>query len=330
MTDDTTLPPSPPDQPKTSWRRAVRKGLVVLLLIAVVSGGLAYAGAMIWTGLKPMIAAMGSGTSAVGGAPSSTASDIERLRHDLAWTVQQLDETKARLAAIESKATEPAADTQALDGRIALLEKNSANASSVLRLSDRMDRIETQVREIESRRKGDVAQILSIALLREAIGAGRPYDAELRTVKALAADNADFATGLDRLKIRAATGIPMTPVLVERFLARESAILRADSLPEGDVNSWWSRALDRLLTVVSIHREDGEVGGNRPAAIVARAHDAVMHGDLAGAVRELSGLTGPAAETAAPWVADAQARVEADAIVGEWSAQSVAAVGAKL
>lgn len=322
MTDDTSLPPSPPQKPRKAWKWLLAAGLGV-----VVAGGLVYAGVAVWDGLRPMIAGLNGGSAAGQRAPT----DIDRLRHDLAQAVQELDETRTRLAQVEARPmTAPSAEDKALEGRVAALEKNAADASTVLRMADRLERIDAQLRDMETRRKGDVAQILAIALLRDALGAGRPFDAELRTVKALSGDNPDYADGLARLKPFAAAGIPVAPVLVERFFTREAAILRADSLPGGDVNSWWSKALDRLLTVVSVHREDGETGGVSAAAIVARAHAALGRADLAGAVREADQLTGPAAQAAQPWLVDAKARLEADRVVGDWAAQAVASVGAKL
>lgn len=337
MTDDTTSVPSPAPStsPPTDHKPgSVKKGLALFGLGVVVAGGLAVAGWQIWLDVKPQLVSLMSSSPSVAmpgsGAASGPVSDMDRLRHDLAQTTQALDETRARLSQIEVGAAATGAPDKTLEGRVAALEKNAADAASVLRLADRLEQIEGQLRDIQNRRKGDVAQLLSIGLLRDALDNGRPYDAELRALKALTPDDAALAQGIAQLKPRAALGIPMTPILVERFFVAEAAILRADALPEGDVNSWTSRVLDRLFSLVSIHREDGEIAGSGAAAIIARAHAALAHSDLGGAVHELDRLQGPAAQAAQMWMADAKARLTADQLVDEWTAQAVAAVGAKL
>lgn len=332
MTDDTTTPPSPApaSEPKTG---SMKKGLVVSALAVVVAGGLAFACWQIWLDVKPKLDDLWASAMPVAAVPVGGAvSDMDRLRHDLAQSTQALDDTRARLSRLEAAAgtAAVAVPDKALEGRVAVLEKNAADATSVLRLVDRLDQIEGQLRDIQARRKGDVAQLLSIGLLRDALNNGRPYGAELRALQVLTPDDSAIAQGIAQLKPYSTSGIPMTPILVERFFIAEAAILRADALPEGDINSWTSRVLDRLFTLVSIHREDGEIAGAGPAAAIGRAHAALMHSDLAGAVHELEHLQGPAAQVAQPWIADAKARLSADQLVNEWSAQAVAAVGAKL
>ena len=76
-----------------------------------------------------------------------------------------------------------------------------------------------------------------------------------------------------------------------------------------------------LITV----RPVGEVEGEDAPARVARAERRLDRGDLAGAVAEVAALQGGAAEVLAPWKAEAEARLAAEAAVdlldGEVSAR---------
>jgi uroporphyrinogen-III synthase len=213
-----------------------------------------------------------------------------------------------------------------LGKQVAELKRTSADAAAVLRLADRVEKMESTVRDMQARRSSASALMLAVGQLREALAKAMPYDAELRAVKALAGSDAEVAQQLDGLKARAVAGIPTFPVLVQRFNAQAPAIVRAQVLPEGQ--SWWRQTLDRLTGLVVIRREDGSNAGNAPAAVVARAEAALGQGDLAGAVAEIATLSEGPAEQAAPWLADAKARLAADKAVSELTAHVVAAIGA--
>ena len=55
---------------------------------------------------------------------------------------------------------------------------------------------------------------------------------------------------------------------------------------------------------------------DRPPAVVARAEARLNSDDIAGALNELSALTGAAADVAQGWIATARARVNADEVMG--------------
>ena len=226
-----------------------------------------------------------------------------------------------------------APDVAALEERLSRLEKSSADAAAVLRLMDRLDRVEGAVRDVQNRRKGDAALVLSLALLKEAVDRGAPFDTELRAVKVLAPDDADIAKLVNTLKPRSAAGIPARTVLIGRFGAMEAAVIRADTLPSiaGDgLSDWQHRALERVLTVFTLRREDGEIDGGSTPAIMARARMALDHNDWADAVRQMETLHGEAAKAAQIWQSDAKARLEADQAIADVAADAVAAAGAKL
>lgn len=157
-----------------------------------------------------------------------------------------------------------------------------------------------------------VALALAAGRLQRAVAAGRPYSETLASLRDY--DGDDAVTALrDRLARYAATGVATKDALIQRFAPTARAVVAAAS---GDAaESWTDRALSRLSSVVTIRPVGPEVAGGDPAARLARAEAQLQTGDLAGAVAELDGMTGAAAAAAADWLADARARLDADAAV---------------
>ena len=233
-------------------------------------------------------------------------------------------------APVVTAAPAPPADVSALTERISHLEKSSADAAAVLRLLDRLNQVETDLRQVQSRHKGDAAVVLAVALLKEAVDRGAPFDTELRTLKVLSPDDPDIAKLVDQLKPRSAAGIPSRAILAGRFAALETAVLRADTIPVSVGAGWQRHVLERVLTLFTLRREDGLEDGDNPAAILARARTALDHNDWPQTVQTLSGLSGEAAKAAQSWLDDAQSRLLADRLIADAAAQAVAAAGVKL
>ena len=98
--------------------------------------------------------------------------------------------------------------------------------------------------------------------------------------------------------------------------------MQAANIPaEGDV---FDRLLAEAGNLVTV-RPVGEVTGETAAAVVARAEVRLARNDLAGALAEVAKLQGGAAAALAPWRAEAEARLAAEAAVdlldGEVSAR---------
>lgn len=248
---------------------------------------------------------------------------------DLTPVENRLSQAEAAVKALQAQPQVPAKlveDVENLGKQVTELKRTSADAAAVLRLADRVEKAESALRDMQARRSSAAALLLAVGQLREALAANMPFDAELRALKALAGGDAEVAAALETLKARAVTGIPTVPVLTARLDAQAAIIIRAQVLPEQQ--GWWRQTLDRLASLVTIEREDGNVAGSSPAAVVARAQAALAAGDLAQAVTEMEGLSNGPAEQAAPWLADARARLAAGKAVSELTAHVVAAIGA--
>ena len=122
-----------------------------------------------------------------------------------------------------------------------------------------------------------------------------------------------------RLSGAAATGIPSAALLAERFRAEGApAILRAAPATAQAGDDLAQRVLARVESLVTIRRIDPG-GSATPAdateAAVRTAGGAFEHGDLAGAIAALQGLSGAAADAAKPTLAAAQQRRDAESAV---------------
>jgi uroporphyrinogen-III synthase len=230
----------------------------------------------------------------------------------------------ARIAALEAQAGNSKVDE--LGQRVTNLEGRSANANSVLALADRVDALEKSNREAAAAQVTAVALLTAVDQLHDALAAGRPFALELETAKALAGrggitlDDQGFASF-------ARTGIPTLSELQRRFDRESAAVIRASLLPEGR-SSWLRRVLDKLMSIVTIRRTDGEADGNSASAVLARTEHKLAAGDLAGAAGEMDALSGAAAQAAADWLAAAKARVAAERAISDASAKAIGALAA--
>lgn len=256
-------------------------------------------------------------------APAIDPQRIEQMAERL-QTVEAAQANRvdpARVAAlgetVERLGNELARTQEALAG----LGRSAADAATVLRLSDRVDAAEAAVRQAQSRVNSAQNLLLAVGQLREAVGRGEGFDAELRAVAAVAANDPQVAQAVQALAPLAGRGIPSRTVLAGRFEELAGQIVRADIGPKED--GWWRQTVQRLAGLVTVRRTEGDVAGDSVAAIVARAEAALDKGNLAAAVQELETLQGPAAETAAPWLQAAKARLTTDKALSDLTAHAV-------
>ncbi|QCN95726.1 hypothetical protein D3093_10925 [Azospirillum argentinense] len=166
---------------------------------------------------------------------------------------------------------------------------------------------------VETRRDAATAAqtlVLAAGQLRSALAAGQPFQQELQAVRAVASGDAQVTQPLEAVAGYAAKGVPTQPQLTDRFSAMASDIVRADNQGEG--NDWVEQVTGKIATLVTVRRSGGDAVGDGASAVVARAEAALQAGNLGGAVKELAALKGPAAQVAAPWIADAKARLAAN------------------
>ncbi len=166
--------------------------------------------------------------------------------------------------------------------------------------------------------------LLAVGQLRAALRGSGPFEAELDTLRAVAADDADVAVAVATLAARAAVGVPTVAALRARFGAIAGPVVRAAGA--AGERSWLDRLLDPLSGLVTV-RPVGDVPGTSADAVVARAEARLKADDLAAAVAEVERLEGAPADLAADWLAAARARLAAERALAALEARAVAALG---
>ena len=166
------------------------------------------------------------------------------------------------------------------------------------------------------------AAALAFANLRAAVADGRPYAAELATIKSFVPDPDD----LGPLPAYADKGIPTVPELARSFAAAEDVALAA-ATPAGS-DSIIDRLLASAATIVKVKRVDEAATGESPSAVLARAQALIDKGDLAGSCAAGRDASGRAARCVSAWLADAHARLGCRRVVKRLEATLLASVGA--
>ncbi|HLI19744.1 MAG TPA: mitofilin family membrane protein [Stellaceae bacterium] len=256
----------------------------------------------------------------------------------LPWTVPvapqhpaQSPETAQQLALIEQQL----GDVAALGNRVAALENKPAPdasaaiaplAAQVEQLEAHITQIDKQVAQMAHDRASDAESpqrvlMLALASLGNAVAGSRPFAAELASVEALGQSRNGWAAALQPLEAPAKTGIPSTALLAQRFTSDVApAILRAEAAAPTGKQSLGEAMLTRLKRLVVIRRVDGSGTGTSPTdQAVAHAQAALDGGDLAGAAKALSGLSGAPADAAKDWLAAAQQRLAAEETIAKLS-----------
>ena len=240
--------------------------------------------------------------------------------------------------------TTPAdAALQALDRRVAALEaRPAASASDLAEIRGEVEklaaRIKTIDKTVQSRPTGDptdIALVLALLQIRDAVEAGRPFRAPYEALVALAQARPEIAAAAAPLAGPATDGMAGRPVLANRLHELAPAIAatppaNGPAKSAAAASDWAGQTWQRLSGLVTIKRidkagQDQEAGG--PAASVDAAMQALAGGDLEGAVGALDRLTGAPAETAAPWLRMAKGRLAAEAALQRIEALLVARLG---
>jgi hypothetical protein len=235
-----------------------------------------------------------------------------------------INELRQQLKALENRPAAAAGDIAELRQQIKALEaKPSAAPPEMAELRQRVQQLADAQTDLANRiaslEKGEQAQtagdptdtalLLALLQIREAIDTGRPFAAEYDALAALAKARPNVASASAPLAEPAKSGVASRAVLIERLRGLGGAITTARPKP-ADAD-WGARAWTQLRGLVTIRRIDS-AGQSAPEAAVNGAERSLAAGDLAGAVKGLEGLTGPAAEAAGPWLQMARQRLAAE------------------
>ncbi len=258
--------------------------------------------------------------------PAPAAADTAALAEREAKLAETVASGERRTAALESALAALASRPQAADesGKLAALESGNAKlAASLEATQQRLAALEASAAKAAALDGRHLALVLAVGELRAALQHSEAYDKPLAAVAGLSEGDAELAAALAVLKPAAAKGVPTFPELAERFDGAALAAARAAIMPAP--KGWLGATLATLARLVVIRKNDGQGGGSDAA--LARAEALLRTGDLAAAVAALAELKGPPAEAMAPWLADAKARLAADAALARLESRAIARLG---
>ena len=287
--------------------------------------------------LKERLSAMDSRLRALSsGAPAATApgaasgatGDIQHRLDLVAGRVEQLAEnTKTLSGKVDQKGLAQQDQVEDLAKRLDRVEATRAEAASVLRLSDRINAVEDMARAMVSRHDASLANLLSVVQLRAKAADGQPFDAELRTARALADDKTGFDAATREFADAAGKGVATTAALRQGFDQVAASAARAAAAPKGD--SLLDKTIARVTGLVTVRRMDGNTDTQSVDSVLARAEAFLEAGDLVSAVKEAKSIEDPAVAAALkPWIARAEDRVALDAALSTLTADALARVAA--
>lgn len=266
--------------------------------------------------LEQRPAAPAEGNAAAAGIDQQT---LDNAVGQLTARIQQLEERPQAAASAAPAEPDPriAQLTEQLGQVQQRVDAVGSEAQAAGQIRQDVDALKQELaavnQAVETRRDAATAAqtlVLAAGQLRSALAAGQPFQQELQAVRAVASGDAQVTQPLEAVAGYAAKGVPTQPQLTDRFSAMASDIVRADNQGEG--NDWVEQVTGKIATLVTVRRSGGDAVGDGASAVVARAEAALQAGNLGGAVKELAALKGPAAQVAAPWIADAKARLAAN------------------
>lgn len=245
---------------------------------------------------------------------------------DLAPLENQLRTLKAQVDAIAAGAS--GADAGAIAQSIAALETGIASMttrlngvdSTVASLRTDLDAARDRLNQhIDSALPNEVGPALKLPLilsgLEGAFATGRPFQAELDTLRSVLPDFAVPAT----LAASASTGLSRPDALYAKFETALPEILAARDTANQD---WTTNAVDWAKSLLAL-RPAEEMEGDSPEAVVSRLEGAMERRDYSGALALIDALPQAMRDEAALVSADIRAHAEADKLVADLRARAL-------
>lgn len=323
--------PIPPERPQLPPPRGEAHSMRRLLLLAVALIGLGGGGLVIWGWLSQWqhdsVVVKTASSTTNRPAPDAPLISTSPLPSATSLSTASPDELLARIAGLEARLAQVAppaaqpAQASAADAQVAQLQAHVAALETALDVErSRADRAQQMVRDSAERLQKTLRAASALARLRTNLERGYPFEREFDAASAALSFDANALARLQPLSQWAESGIASRADLRAALDGLGVDIVRAGLL-EGTQTSWQA-IVARIRSLVIVRPapdsdipQAGTPEGDRPPAIVARAEARLNDDDIAGALNEISALTGTAADVAQGWIATARARVNADEIM---------------
>ncbi|MEZ5831910.1 MAG: uroporphyrinogen-III synthase [Dongiaceae bacterium] len=289
--------------------------------------------------LESLRGSAASGSSTLSEGPGVDLGPIEerlgKLEASISDTTRRIDAIASGTPTSESPTAAPA---PAPDPRVdALASENDALKQQIASLTERLDQmsgLDAKVGELGPRidalgqqvaslpKTGEqqraAALIVAVGELRSALAGDKSYSAELSTLSDLTQNDEVLRPRLklivDSLTPMAESGVPTLSQLAAGFPSTEiarsgEAELAGEVTDDNWLKRFWRGLGHSISEVITVRPTGPDVEGDDTLARLARAEAKLGEGDLSGAVAEVRDMTGLAAETAAEWLSQAEARL---------------------
>ncbi|SEL73754.1 Uroporphyrinogen-III synthase [Bosea lupini] len=267
---------------------------------------------------------------------------------ELAKRVESLQAQSATIGAIDRKATAAAesaakagSEAQANAARLAELAKAAPVGASVpAGLAEKLDRADSaavaardaaatlgqRLAGVEaaaksaaqpSRQALAAARVVLAERIRDAIGSGRPFQADLTALGDIPAEQKAALAAV------AGTGAPTRDKLLAQFKSHQTLFVR-ETTPAA--NSWEDKLLGLASRIVTI-RPVGDSGSSDPATLPIRLEGALVQNDIAKAAELWTQLPEPARRGSEAFGAALKQRASAETTINRIAQDAVAALG---
>ncbi|MEO0394278.1 MAG: mitofilin family membrane protein, partial [Pseudomonadota bacterium] len=188
-------------------------------------------------------------------------------------------------------------------------------------LATAIDEMQTRLDSMENETGGSnrpsrqVSLVLAVGNLASAVRTSSPYASELAAVPGLLPPGAGAGDVIATLDAYADSGAPTAAQLTQQFAGLTGPALQAIHL--NDQQSTLEQALGQLQALITVRRSPGEVEGDDPPALLARAEHRLRNGDVSGAYGLTERLPEPAQEALNAWREQALARITVDQAIDQ-------------
>ena len=212
---------------------------------------------------------------------------------------QAIKELTKMVGDIDGRVGQVAGDVEKNTGRVTTLEDQLAKAQE-----DRTALGKTLEGMSPEDMKAAVT-LLAFSQLRSSLNREAPFQEDLVLLEKVAGDDPEFHAALERLAPHANGGVLTSEGLSKEFKGLAGDIVVA-SLKGEDV-SLWERTKARFAKALQIEKDGQLMTGTETQSVVAQAQKQLDDGDVKGAIATLEQLDGQAAQTAQPFIEQAQA-----------------------
>lgn len=264
---------------------------------------------------------------AIEGGLQTAQTSISAMGENIVATIP--DDVSQTIAGLQTSVTENADKLGTLSAALetAQSETNTAIETLSANMTEQITALSGQVETIgaqaaDTSRQNDVASAIATAGLKAAIDRGGSFMAELETFAQVAPDSELLA----QLRPLAAKGVPTRASLLERFDAAAYDMINAETASQqGDSDGGiMSGLMSSVQSLVKV-RPVGNVEGDSAAAITARMGEKLKAGDFAGIKAEYATLPDAAKAAGANFMADLEARDQADGLIRNMLDQALSA-----